>query len=66
MTYVQWIQVAQTYWNMYPSQRKGQAFFNSLCLNRPDLSEKVRATDLDPFYQDQGLHGFLAWVQENW
>ena len=66
MTHEQWIQAAIAYWHMYPEQRKGQAFFNSLALNRPDLSEQIRGTNLDPFYREADLQGFMLWVDQNW
>ena len=52
----------------YPAahQRKGQSAFNLLCSLRPDLSEQVRATPLDPFYQDEILPAFFSWVKEHW
>lgn len=31
-------------------ERYGQAFFNVLCQERPDLSERIRGGNLDPFY----------------
>lgn len=46
--------------------RQGQAAFNILVWNRPDLSEKVRTTPLDPFYNDKRLPDFYAWVCDNW
>ena len=50
------------------SERFGQASFNVLYINRPDLSEQIRATDLDPFYsQDpRTIITFYAWLVENW
>lgn len=47
-------------------QRRGQYAFNLLCEVRPDLSEQVRTTVIDPFYDDNRLPVFLAWVQEQW
>lgn len=47
-------------------QRKGQFAFNELFKVRPDLSEQVRATDMDPFYQDDILPLFWQWVEQNW
>jgi hypothetical protein len=32
--------------------RYGQLLFNILCTYRPDISEKLRATPLDPFFRD--------------
>ena len=33
--------------------RKGQAFFNALYMLHPDVADKIRATDKDPFYNDK-------------
>jgi hypothetical protein len=46
--------------------RTGQAYFNVLWDNRPDLSERVRATVLDPFHDDTVIPYFLAFVAKNW
>lgn len=58
------------YAEKYPNQRWGQAAFNYLCQIRPDLSEQVRSTDLDPFYVDSAEHptfvNFSAWLRLNW
>lgn len=48
------------------NQRKGQYLFNVLFEERPDLSEKIRAGDLDPFYDDAKVHACLRWLKENW
>lgn len=37
-----------------PSWRWGQTLFNVLEQVRPDLSEQIRGTDLDPFYWNGG------------
>lgn len=50
----------------YQQWRVGQAAFNVLCGVRPDLSEQVRATLLDPFHDSNILVEFYAWVKENW
>jgi hypothetical protein len=46
--------------------REGQRAFNVLHLMRPDLSEQIRATPLDPFHRDERLPEFLEWLKENW
>lgn len=45
----------------HPEWRLGQAFFNVLYELRPDLAERARATEFDPFYNDRILD-FLVWV----
>lgn len=49
-----------------PSWRKGQTHFNVLSDVRPDLSERVRGTRLDPFHKDCVLGEFLNYVAKNW
>lgn len=46
--------------------RQGQLAFNNLWAIRPDLSERIRATDLDPFYDDSRLGDFFAYVEAQW
>lgn len=49
------------------TQRKGQIAMNLLSDVRPDLADKVRGTDLDPFYVDARLDDkFAKWLEENW
>lgn len=47
-------------------QRRGQWAFNVLSAQRPDLAEFVRASGLDPFYEDSRMNDFLDFVGENW
>lgn len=49
-----------------PNWRHGQAAFNALWHLRADLSERVRATTMDPFYNDARLPEFFEWVRQNW
>ena len=49
----------------HPEWRTGQAAFNVLCQYRPDLSERIRATPLDPFHEREDLSKFYAWVKWN-
>ena len=46
--------------------RLGQAAFNTLYWMRPDLSERIRGTVLDPFYDDSLPASFCDWLKENW
>jgi hypothetical protein len=56
----------------YKNWRLGQTMFNVLAELRPDIAERVRATEADPFYADAMQHGyekvanFLAFVREEW
>lgn len=51
-------------------ERYGQAMFNHLCDVRPDLSEQVRATDMDPFHverlNDPRWDRFVTFLEANW
>ena len=47
-------------------QRVGQQYFNELSNQRPDLTEKINGTELDPFYNSRRLPLFLTWVGDNW
>lgn len=47
-------------------QRLGQFAFNELFRFRSDLSEQIRTSDFDPFYQDKYLPEFWYWVEQNW
>jgi hypothetical protein len=51
-----------------PTWRYGQTLFNCLVEVRPDLSEQIRTTKLDPFFKDDdaGLDDFLDWLDVNW
>lgn len=47
-------------------QRPGQWAYNLLDELRPDLGQRVVATDLDPFHISGRLSEFLSWVEEHW
>lgn len=49
-----------------PEWRTGQTAFNVLYDIRPELADAVRATELDPFYQDELLPAFYARIEEDW
>lgn len=51
--------------------RVGQTIFNCLYELRPDLSEQIRGTTLDCFYNDGNWSGLatqatLKWIEEHW
>lgn len=48
------------------SQRFGQLFFNVLHDVRPDIADKIRATDLDPFFDDEVQLETLEEVKNSW
>jgi len=50
--------------------RYGQVLFNCLVEIRPDLSEQIRGTDKDPFYENafnsEKIQNFFAFIEANW
>lgn len=46
-----------------PKWRSGQALFNALLEVRPELAEQIRATIMDPFYQDFRIPKVLIWLE---
>ena len=42
--------------------RYGQACYNVLSEMYPDIADKVRGTDLDPFYNDNKVTDFFCWL----
>jgi len=57
-------------WKIYqtehPSQRQGQTLFNFLYLRRRDLAEKLRGSQIDPFYNDENIHATKKFIESNW
>jgi len=53
----------------YPEQRLGQRYYNVLYTMRPDLAEKIKGTDTDPFYaskpDDERIKRFIEFVVEH-
>lgn len=50
-------------------QRLGQAYMNRLHFYRPDLYDEVMEPGLvpiDPFYNDDNIPKFLAFIAERW
>lgn len=47
-------------------ERIGQAMYNQLVVERPDLARAVCAGPLDPFYDNRNCEAFMEWVRENW
>lgn len=52
--------IAERFW------RRGQAYFNILAKYRPDISERIRASEIDPFHDDGRLDAFLEFTREHW
>lgn len=55
----------EAYHKAYPEQRKGQAFFNVLHHMYPEVANKLRGTDKDPFYRDELLDAAWEVVMED-
>ncbi len=50
-----------------PDWRYGQTLFNYLLQHRPELAEKIRSTEFDPFYKTTSdLGPFAIWLDYNW
>ena len=51
-------------------ERYGQGMFNHLCEVKPDLAEKVRGTNMDPFYCSSPMEAkfdrFINFIEANW
>ena len=65
MTHDEFLAEVTRYYNAVTDQRYGQAFFNVLHIHRPDISEKIRGTYLDPFYVGVDVECWL-FVHDNW
>lgn len=50
----------------YPMWRAGQAWFNALHFARPELAERIRATNLDPFHRDDRIRTLQSWLALHW
>lgn len=50
----------------HPEWRRGQSLFNALSAVRPELAEKLRTSDMDPFYWDDRLSAALLWIDQHW
>jgi len=46
--------------------RYGQVYFNLLWEHRPDISEQIRGTSLDPFHKDSVLSATHQFVETSW
>ena len=46
--------------------RLGQIYFNMLCSLRPDISEQIRGSMLDPFFKHRITQVVSDFVRERW
>ena len=49
---------------LFPSWRKGQAYFNYLYQLHPDVADEIRGTEYDPFYLNSRIEKFLNKISE--
>ena len=49
---------------LFPSWRKGQAYFNYLYQLHPDVANEIRGTEYDPFYLNSRIEKFLNKISE--
>ncbi len=66
MSYGKYLSECGRIYKQQSSWRKGQTYFNVLVQVRPDLSERIRTSHLDPFYLDERIPEFLEWICTNW
>lgn len=50
----------------HPEWRFGQAIFNRLAEDRPDLADRLQSTELDPFHRDDACLPTRSWLAEHW
>ena len=60
LLYTSDLQVENNHW------RKGQTLFNALYRVRPELADRYRGSDIDPFYRDDRIGEFLRAVERDW
>ena len=48
---------------IFPTWREGQILFNVLYVEYSDLANEIRATEYDPFYQEERIPAFWGWLQ---
>lgn len=44
----------------HQEQRQGQAYFNALYQEYPEIADRIRTTPADPFYRDERIELFLT------
>lgn len=56
------VEFANTMRLKHEDYRWGQAFFNALYMLHPDVADKIRATDKDPFYNDKKVDECIEFI----
>ena len=59
-----WLTGLAEYQKEHSSLRKGQNTFNYLHQEYPQIADKVRGTESDPFYNDNKLGAFYQWLMD--
>jgi len=50
--------------NAYPRWRKGQALFNAIYYVDPEIANKIRGSDIDPFHIDDNIEPCMKFLEE--
>ena len=67
MTFHDFIIKATNYYRQnQPDYRFGQAVFNYLAQVRPDISEQIRGTNLDPFHKTHVKDEVWTFIHKAW
>jgi hypothetical protein len=52
------------YARAHKSQRRGQAYFNALAEQQPEMADRIRGTPDDPFYDDERIEPFFNRIEK--
>lgn len=66
MTYDEFLDHVTDTWSCSINLRLGQVFFNELCKLRPDISEVLRGSMLDPFFKERITQVTSDFVRNRW
>lgn len=66
MTFNQYLVHCTIQMSNHKNWRYGQTLYNELYKIKPDLANKIRCTDYDPFYKDSDIPVFLTFIEEHW
>lgn len=65
-TFEEYVQFSEKLFRDCRNWRRGQCYFNQLIDSHPQLAEKIRGSDIDPFHEDERISDFLEYLQQNW
>jgi len=65
-TFSDYLQVVNEWYRQHSYWRMGQAYFNVLYSQQPEMADQIRGGVLDPFYNDRRIPEFLVFVEEHW